>query len=310
MTQRQRSRRRFSLIVAICCLTGGTSTRPGAWFAAADAAPAEAAPRDVAPREVAPREVAPREAALAGAGPAWTDQADGPLSSCEQAGIVAEQASGLPTGILLAIGRVESGRWDPVRGRMTSWPWTINAAGRGLWFDSKQAAAETVRTLLDSGTRSIDVGCFQINLQYHPLAFSSLEQGFDPEANARYAARFLLSLFSRTGSWEAAVESYHSADPVLGFAYRQQVFSAWGPVAAVAGVAARGGTSIMLAPRQKPRPIPLVIAGVQIWTPMPAGTGATVVAMPGSPAPDPSPRSAAAAMPPLPVVSYHVMPRR
>ena len=37
----------------------------------------------------------------------------GSLNACEQAGIAAEQAGGLPTGLLLAIGKVESGRWDP-----------------------------------------------------------------------------------------------------------------------------------------------------------------------------------------------------
>jgi hypothetical protein len=195
---------------------------------------------------------------------------------------------------------------------VTSWPWTINAAGRGQWFETKEAASLTVRTLLDGGMRSIDIGCFQVNLMYHPLAFTSLEQGFDPEANARYAARFLLSLFSRTGSWEAAVEAYHSSNPVLGFAYRQQVFSTWGTVTAASSVPIRtdAGPSLAMAPRPKPIAIPTVIAGVAVWTPMPAGTGAAVVAMPGiaSPeqAPQPPPRMATS---PLPVVSYRVMPR-
>ena len=151
----------------------------------------------------------------------------GQLNPCEQAGIAAEQTSGLPSGLLLAIGRVESGRWDSARNRVTAWPWAINAAGKGQWFDTKDGATETVRVLLGGGTRSIDVGCFQISLLYHPAAFTSLEQAFDPDANARYAARFLLSLFSQTGTWEAAVAAYHSADPALGFPYRQQVFAAW-----------------------------------------------------------------------------------
>src|SRR4029077_17539047 len=111
-----------------------------------------------------------------------------PLNVCERAGVAVEQASGLPPGLLLAIGRIESGRWDSGRGRVTAWPWTINAAGKGQWFGTKDKAIETVRDLSEAGTRSIDVGCFQISLLYHPAAFASLEQAFDPDANARYAA--------------------------------------------------------------------------------------------------------------------------
>jgi hypothetical protein len=295
MIRMKRSRGYLGLMVVMYCLSGGASMTTSSWA------------RD--PGAV-PQGASAQAASLADSGSRWPNLPDGQPNSCEQAGIAAEQASGLPTGLLLAIGRVESGRWDPMRGRTTSWPWTINAAGKGLWFDTKEAAAQTTRALLDGGTRSIDVGCFQINLQYHPLAFENLEQGFDPVANARYAARFLLSLFSRTGSWEAAVEAYHSADPVLGFAYRQQVFSVWGPATAAADVPVRTATSVMLASHRTPMAMPVVIAGVQIWTPMPFGTAASVVAMPGSSAQAAPGASVVATMPPLPVVTYRVMPRR
>jgi hypothetical protein len=230
------------------------------------------------------------------------------LNQCEQAGIAAEQAAGLPPGLLLAIGRVESGRWDPARGRVTAWPWAINAAGKGQWFETSDMAAGTVRALLDSGTRSIDVGCFQISLLYHPTAFASLDQAFDPDANARYAARFLLTLFGRTGSWEAAVEAYHSADPTLGFAYRRQVFSTWAAAPPLPAIA----VAIPAMARPAP-PIPQIMAGVQVWTPMPAGTGARIVTMPPPSMLPPTgleaPRMTLTAAP-LPVVSYRVMPRR
>jgi hypothetical protein len=36
---------------------------------------------------------------------------------------------------------------------------------------------------------------------------------FDPQINATYAARFLLSLYGETGSWEAAAGAYHSRTP-------------------------------------------------------------------------------------------------
>ena len=238
---------------------------------------------------------------------AFAGQPDLPLNPCEQAGIAAERAMGLPSGLLLAIGRVESGRWDPASGRVTAWPWTINAAGKGQWFETKEMAAQTVAALLDGGTRSIDVGCFQVNLLYHPLAFASLGQAFDPDANARYAARFLLSLYGRAGSWEAAVEAYHSADPTLGFTYRRQVFSAWyaTPVMAAAMSVHIGTVPVPTAPQ----PIPVVIAGVRVWTPAQAGTAPMIVAMPGAPGTEGNPpvENTAAA---LPLVSYRVIPRR
>lgn len=240
---------------------------------------------------------------------AYAQRMDDAFNACEQAGIAAEQENGLPAGLLLAIGRVESGRWDASRGRVTPFPWTINAAGKGQWFQSKDIAAQTVKAQLDGGTRSIDVGCFQISLLWHPTAFNSLEQAFDPDANARYAARFLLSLFSRTGSWEAAVETYHSADPALGFAYRQQVFSTWteaSPVNTAAAVPVLKAAMPTLAAVSRPVALPVVIAGVQIWTPMPAGSGARVVVMPSAPQPDSRQMQAQA----LPVVLYRVMPRR
>ena len=236
--------------------------------------------------------------------PAYGMGSDAAATPCEQAGIAAEKAAGLPSGILLAIGRVESGRWDSMRGRVTAWPWTINAAGKGQWFANKDAAAITVKTLLDGGTRSIDVGCFQINLMWHPGAFGSIDQAFDPDANARYAAAFLLSLYGRTGSWESAVAAYHSADPAQGFAYRQQVWSTWMAAAPVT-IPVRTASAPMLASvsRPEPAPMPAVFAGVSVWTPMPPGTAGEVVAMP------PPPATAGLVPPPLPVVTYHAPPR-
>lgn len=184
-------------------------------------------------------------------------------SPCERAGTVAEAAYNLPAGLLLAIGRVESGRWDPVRSRTTPWPWAINAAGLGRMFDSKPEAMATTHRLWDGGTRSIDVGCFQINLMHHPNAFPNLEQAFDPAANAQYAAKFLTELHARLGNWQDAVGAYHSANAELGTPYRNLVFASLSaPLGAVSRV--------------------VEAFGMRIWTPSPAGTAAGFVAVAGS----------------------------
>jgi hypothetical protein len=74
---------------------------------------------------------------------------------------------------------------------------------------------------------SIDVGCMQVNLMHHPAAFATLEEAFDPMANALYAARFLNMLFSGSGDWPAAAAAYHSQTREIGAAYKEKVLAAW-----------------------------------------------------------------------------------
>jgi hypothetical protein len=185
-----------------------------------------------------------------------------PDVSCEQAGRTAEQAYGLPPGLLLAIGRVESGRWDAQLDRVVAWPWSIDVNGRSHQFSSGRDAIAAVRTLQASGSTNIDIGCFQINLSYHPEAFPSLEQAFDPQANAQYAARFLSSLRVRFGNWQDAVAAYHSATPDLGLPYRQRVFAAW---------TGNPGDALVSGPEFT------VIAGVRIWVPSATSTGSQTI---------------------------------
>jgi hypothetical protein len=154
-----------------------------------------------------------------------------PTTGCEAAIARAERAEALPLGLLAAIARVESGRVDPVDAVIRPWPWTINANGIGRMFDTKDATIEAVRVLRAEGVRSIDVGCLQVNLLYHPNAFASLEQAFDPGANAAYAARFLRTLFDESQDWTTAAAAYHSRTPDLGAPYRRLVLAAWTPTA-------------------------------------------------------------------------------
>jgi hypothetical protein len=149
-----------------------------------------------------------------------------PGALCRAAIITAERAGALPPQLLAAIGRVESGRRDPVSGRMAPWPWTINAEGQGTFYDTKAQAVAAAQALQARGVRSFDVGCMQINMMHHPNAFTSLEQAFDPSANAAYAVRFLTALHAQTNDWARAAGLYHSATPELGAAYESQVATA------------------------------------------------------------------------------------
>jgi hypothetical protein len=150
-----------------------------------------------------------------------------PGQLCRAAILAAEREYGIPPQLLVAIGRVESGRRDPNTGAHHPWPWTINAEGRGQYFPSRDAAIAEVQALQARGVRSIDVGCMQVNLRHHPNAFANLDAAFDPAVNAHYAARFLAGLRQSIGDWHAAAAAYHSHTPEFAVPYRARVLAAW-----------------------------------------------------------------------------------
>jgi len=207
----------------------------------------------------------------AGAAPSCLAADDRDATVCQRSGQDAERQADLPPGLLLSIGVVESGRFDPVTGRAVPWPWTINANGVGQIFDSLADAVAATLALRARGVTSIDVGCFQINLQQHPAAFANLEEAFDPSANAAYAARFLSMLRARTGSWEAATAAYHSSTQARGDTYRDSVLAAW--------------AQHLVAPAAAIRPVATVFVwtpaadtnAVRIWRPDAAGTAAAAI---------------------------------
>ncbi len=195
----------------------------------------------------------------------------GDAAVCQRAGLEAERKADLPPGLLHAIGLVESGRLDPATGQVAAWPWTINANGAGRLFESQSEALAETRALQRRGVTSIDVGCFQINLLQHPDAFASLEEAFDPVANATYAARFLLALHARTGSWENAIAAYHSATPGLGGPYRDTV---------LASLASVGKASIAAVPPANRVLVWIpssVTDKIRIWRPSPHGSAPGII---------------------------------
>ncbi len=135
----------------------------------------------------------------------------------------AADANGLPRALMTAISRVETGRPMPVTGERQPWPWTVNADGEALFFDTRDAAvAETARRLA-RGAKFVDIGCMQVDLRLHPSAFPTLQAAFNPAANADYAARLLIALRGARPNWQAAAGLYHSATPARGEPYRAQV---------------------------------------------------------------------------------------
>ena len=161
---------------------------------------------------------------LAVAATCWVDEtraAASPSRLCDLAADAAARKTGVPIDILLAITRVETGRGPADTPQ--PWPWTINADGKGIWYDSPDQAIAAATAHLTDGTGTFDVGCFQLNMRWHGDAFPSLTAMFDPGQNAEYAAEFLLQLYQESGDWAKAVAAYHSRTGDLADAYLSRV---------------------------------------------------------------------------------------
>lgn len=138
-------------------------------------------------------------------------------ATCDFSAKSAAQKWGVPEQIMLAITRVETGRTQG--GQLSPWPWTVNLAGQGYWFDSQKQAIAFAEASQVRGNNNFDVGCFQVNLNWHGDAFASLADALDPNQNADYAAAFLTELFRESGSWRDAAAAYHSKTPEFAAAY-------------------------------------------------------------------------------------------
>ena len=197
---------------------------------------------------------------------------------CEGEIRAVEARERLPAGLLRALAVSEAGRRDPGTGAVAPWPWTVDHAGDGRYFATAAEAIAWVEELRRAGRRNIDVGCVQVNLMHHPAAFADLRQALDPAANVAYGARLLAALRRAAGSWERAVELYHSATPGLGGPYRARVYAAWaaaGGAAVAAGAgpdappAGSGGGDPGPAGAAEPAPAVLARSNLSTWPALP-----------------------------------------
>jgi len=148
------------------------------------------------------------------------------IPDCEFLANVEEERRDLPNGILSSISRVEAGRIQ-LDGNKKGWPWTINHAGEGMFFENKNDAIDYVNDSISRGDFNIDVGCMQISIKWHSMNFKSLDEMFDPKINIEYAAKFLEHLYGKHDNWEIAIKHYHSSDPNKNIKYLKKVLAVW-----------------------------------------------------------------------------------
>lgn len=105
----------------------------------------------------------------------------------------------IPSGLLSAIAWVES------RGQL----WAINNLVSSRYCQSQEEAIVYVKQLERTSQPSISIGCMQINWHVHKDQFRSLNEALTPYYNIKFAAKLLMSLRKRFGSWEKAIGWYN-----------------------------------------------------------------------------------------------------
>lgn len=94
-------------------------------------------------------------------------------------------------------------------GRLLPWPWTLNIAGTGQFYPTRQAALKGLRQALTT-TKLVDVGLMQVNVKYHGHRFKRIEDMLDPVLNLQMGAQILRENYTRFLSWDTAIGKYHS----------------------------------------------------------------------------------------------------
>ncbi len=154
--------------------------------------------------------------------PAYSDYLTNCLNFTEKYG----KQFNIPDKLLTSISLVESG--IKKNNNFVSWPWTLNVAGKPMFFDNKDDALNFLKK--NYKNKNIDVGCMQISLKYHINEFDSLENILDPDTNVKYAAKFLRKLFLKHKRWNEAISRYHSSVPKRKTQYLNRVKNYWSDI--------------------------------------------------------------------------------
>ncbi len=134
----------------------------------------------------------------------------------------------IPYTVLYAVALTESGRTASLGDPLRPWPWTLNVAGKGYYFDSRNEAWHALTAHLEAGRRSIDIGLMQVNWQYHRQRLGSPWRALDPWHNLRTGAAILKDCYTRLGNWWLGLGCYHAPHhPQRAKRYRKRVLSHW-----------------------------------------------------------------------------------
>lgn len=116
--------------------------------------------------------------------------------------------AGVPSEVLYSVALQESG--TRIRGQLVPWPWTLNVAGAGYRFATKDDACRALMVALQTaGPHRVDVGLGQTNMGANGHRYSSPCEGLDPYKNLMVTAQILAEQKVRGGDWITAAGHYH-----------------------------------------------------------------------------------------------------
>lgn len=134
-------------------------------------------------------------------------------SDCVELTKYFEKKYNIPDGLLLAIANVES----------TRRPWAVNNYKESRYFNSLDEAVEYIGHLEKKVQMSISVGFMQVNWMVHKKNFKSIREAFTPFNNVEFAAKLLVSLYLRFGSWERAIMWYNPCGSKPNYEYFKKI---------------------------------------------------------------------------------------
>lgn len=137
------------------------------------------------------------------------------ISNCAHAEVIpsayldAANRHGVPPEILYAVAQQESNAKLNIG--FYPWPWTLNIAGKGAYFSTRQAACEAAeRAIKEKGEKSVDIGLTQQNWGYIGKShYSNPCDALNPYQNLETGALELRRCFDKRGDWIEAAGCYH-----------------------------------------------------------------------------------------------------
>ncbi len=116
--------------------------------------------------------------------------------------------AGVPSEVLYAVALQESG--TPLRGQVVPWPWTLNVAGAGYRFATRNDACRALMIALQTaGPSRVDVGLGQTNIGANGHRYRYPCEGLDPYKNLTVTAQILAEQKAKGGDWITAAGRYH-----------------------------------------------------------------------------------------------------
>lgn len=135
---------------------------------------------------------------------------------------------GIPVGLLYAIALAESGKTLASKSGQRPWPWTLNIAGEGVYFNSRWEAWRALDRSLRAGQDSVDIGLMQINWHFHRQRLGNSWLALEPYHNLSVGAEILKDCYKRRRDWWASVGCYHApSDKPRAKRYRTRVVALW-----------------------------------------------------------------------------------